>query len=833
MADVQEQQVDLPEAAFELAEAGFRVFPLCPRGKTPLKGGWAKDATDDPVEVRDLWTVQRQEKPTRHANIGCATGKRVMLDFDTDEALETFKEIAKQQGGFPRTVAARSGRSNAEGLHIWYELPDDIDESIRIKTDASVTICGVKIKDFDVRGHGGLAVLPPSVHPSGNRYEWLEGFSPWDISVAAMPKWMINELRAAYDHEPGDPGVWAGECPVDDERHEELASAVQAIDADCDRTRWRNVGMALHSEYNGHETGFLLWDSWSATAAERYPGTEEARKQWGSYRIREGQTINIETVFQYAKEDSGWRWKPKAPTETIALDSGTEITVPTVMVEVGELGSAIEQAEAALIESWAQERGVERIYQRGSALARVRYDREPVSIRRGVSCPDEAPVIERVAPVYLQRVLEDAARFYRPDRKGKPVRTCCPQPVIQGYMQSAGHWQLPHLQAVTTTPVFRRDGTILQTPGYDLESGVYYDPCGVDYPVIPDAPNEEDALEALGEIMHVVRAFPWKQRSDLSVWLAALLTPFVRPMLPSAPLFLFTAPVRGSGKSKLVNIIAAVATGTSPSVMAHATDPDEQRKRILALLMRGVPVVCIDNVETAIGGSTLCSILTEPTFEDRVLGETRTVKVPTAITVTVTGNNVSVTGDLTRRVLACTIDPKLEHPENRSFDFEPVDLALRNRPALVAACLTILRGYIAAGMPSPDSGPLHPFGSFEQWSEIVRGAVCWLGEPDPIEGRSGVAEADEAQELVSVFLESWHRLHAERPITVARALEEQELRDIAEELTEESGDDRKRLARAVGMVLRREKQRVFAGRCFVEEGSRQGIKLWSARIVGG
>lgn len=812
----------LPDAAFDLAGAGFRVFPLCPRGKTPLRGGWQGVATDDPDEAYSLW---KRWAPTKDANIGCATGKQVLLDFDSDEALRIFTELAEARGGIPETVAAKSGRPGGHGLHLWFELPDDLAEQVGIRTVGSPTVCGKKIEGFDVRGKGGLAVLPPSVHPSGDAYRWLDARSPWDIKLAPLPGWLIEELGTTADYDPGDPGAWAGDCPVDDKDLEELESALSAISPDCGRDKWRNVGMALHEAFMGHERGFRLWDAWSASAADRYPGTSETQKQWSSFRIKQGLTIGVETIFHYAKE-AGWRWKPTLPTETLELEDGAEVAKSSVLVSVGELGPAIDETEAALLRSWEQGRKVERLYQRGSQLARIRYDREPVSMRRGVSCPDEAPVIERVPPIYLQRVLEDAAHFYASDPRGKVRRTSCPQPVVQGYLQSAGQWQLPHLRAVTTTPVMRADGTVLQTPGYDRTTGIYFDPCGVDYPTIPEEPSEEDAREAHAEVLQVVRSFPWKSRSDLSVWLAALLTPFVRAQLPAAPLFAFTAPVRGSGKSKLVNIIAAVTTGTSPSVMAHASDPDEQRKRILALLMRGVPVVCIDNVDVALGGSTLCSILTEPTFEDRVLGESRTVKVPTAVSVFATGNNLRVTGDLTRRVIACTIDPKVEHPEDRRFDFEPVDLALRNRPTLVAACLTILRGYFAAGLPAPDDGPLPPFGSFEAWSEIVRGAVVWLGEPDPLLGREGVQESDGEQELFEAFVREWHDRHADSRRTVKQAIEDSDLRDIAEELTGEDGQDKKRLARAVGKVLRREHGRVFGGLRFVEAGSRSGTKIW-------
>ena len=45
------------------------------------------------------------------------------------------------------------------------------------------------------------------------------------------------------------------------------------------------------------------------------------------------------------------------------------------------------------------------------------------------------------------------------------------------------------------------------------------------------------------------------------------------------------------------------------------------------------------------------------------------------------------------------------------------------------AGLTVLRAFVVAGRPGLDK--LTPFGRFEDWSNLVRGALVWLGEPDP------------------------------------------------------------------------------------------------------
>jgi hypothetical protein len=71
-----------------------------------------------------------------------------------------------------------------------------------------------------------------------------------------------------------------------------------------------------------------------------------------------------------------------------------------------------------------------------------------------------------------------------------------------------------------------------------------------------------------------------------------------------------------------------------------------------------------------------------------------------------------------------------ERPEERG-GFRRPNLRLhlrRNRAALLAAALTVLRGWVVAGRPRHG---LPPWGSYESWSELVREAVVWVGEPDP------------------------------------------------------------------------------------------------------
>ena len=79
------------------------------------------------------------------------------------------------------------------------------------------------------------------------------------------------------------------------------------------------------------------------------------------------------------------------------------------------------------------------------------------------------------------------------------------------------------------------------------------------------------------------------------------------------------------------------------------------------------------------------------------------------------GNNLKLVKDLIRRVLLCSLDFLVERPELRDFAFDPVERVLADRGKYVAAIITIIRAYRAAGSPKV-CGSL---GSYQKWSEMV------------------------------------------------------------------------------------------------------------------
>ncbi len=200
----------------------------------------------------------------------------------------------------------------------------------------------------------------------------------------------------------------------------------------------------------------------------------------------------------------------------------------------------------------------------------------------------------------------------------------------------------------------------------------------------------------------------------------------MRPSLKTVPMFTVTAPAAGTGKSLLVDIAAILATDRKAAVVTPTQDEAELEKRIGAAALAGDQIIGIDNVTHILRSDQLCQLLIQEKVQVRVLGASKNVRIPSTALICATGNNLSVHGDLNRRAVRIRLDAKCERPDERRFDRHAAGLALRKRAELVAAALTIVRAYLAAGAPSQAA----PTGSFEDWSDTVRSALIWMGMGD-------------------------------------------------------------------------------------------------------
>ncbi|WP_419783108.1 bifunctional DNA primase/polymerase [Maridesulfovibrio sp.] len=158
----------LGDAALFYAKQGLCVFPCA--GKRPCVSGGFKSATTDLNQITQWW----QQFP--QANIGSPTGANsFVLDIDPPHGEESLALLESQNSPLPETLTQRTGSG---GRHLFFIQPAEIE----IRNSAS------KIgKGLDIRGTGGYIILPPSVHASGDSYQWLTECSP-----AEAPAWLVE-----------------------------------------------------------------------------------------------------------------------------------------------------------------------------------------------------------------------------------------------------------------------------------------------------------------------------------------------------------------------------------------------------------------------------------------------------------------------------------------------------------------------------------------------------------------------------------------------------------------------------------------------------------------
>lgn len=392
-------------------------------------------------------------------------------------------------------------------------------------------------------------------------------------------------------------------------------------------------------------------------------------------------------------------------------------------------------------------------YQRGGLLVRV-------------ARPDAGPTIVPYPEATLAADLTALARWLRWDaRADANVPALPPQPVVRALLARTEWRHVRPLDAIVRGPLLRPDGTAISTPGYDPEARVIYEPCR-DYPPVPSHPTREQARAALDALIDVVDQFPWVSGGDRSAWLALVLTLVGRPAIAGAlPMWVVRAATPGSGKTLLADLAALI--GTDDEVPARMTqvgrdDDAEERKEILSVGLEGRSLALIDNVRRPLGSAQLEAVLTSPggRYSGRLLGHSKMITVRAPLLVA-TGNNVQLRGDMPRRVLLVDLDPRCEHPEQRTGWRYPrvAEHVAAHRAELRAAALCVLCWYCAEGRP-PAPVDLAAWGSYEEWSGLVRQALVWLGEPDPCGTAERVRaeadpEADARREALALWWQQW------------------------------------------------------------------------------
>lgn len=159
------------EQALELAERGFKVFPIRINMKKPAHTGWQDEATTDIATIRKWFSKV-------NFNIGILTTGLLVVDVDSKDdrnGFESIEKLKKDSKLFPTTTTQVTPSG---GKHFIYKATRPVGNSVS------------KIGDgLDIRGEGGYIVAAGSSVPSGV-YEMD------DSQLIEAPAWLADACEA-------------------------------------------------------------------------------------------------------------------------------------------------------------------------------------------------------------------------------------------------------------------------------------------------------------------------------------------------------------------------------------------------------------------------------------------------------------------------------------------------------------------------------------------------------------------------------------------------------------------------------------------------------------
>jgi hypothetical protein len=394
------------------------------------------------------------------------------------------------------------------------------------------------------------------------------------------------------------------------------------------------------------------------------------------------------------------------------------------------------------------------------------------------------------------------------------------------------------VEGITALPVLRADGSVLGTPGYDPATKLIYCPApGLVVPVIPESPTPAALEDAKMLILGLLVDFPIVGFPDLANMVALLCTPVLRPAIAGlVPLCLLDKPKRGTGASLLAQIVTIVAFGSSTDLMTAPSTDDEWRKKLTAALLAGLTIIYIDNVEGVLSNSHLAACLTSEVWNDRILGRSEIARdLVQRATWIATGNNLRVGGDLGRRCYHVRLDARTARPWVRA-GFRHPNLkrhVQRHRGEIIAALLTLARGWFAAGCPAAETPTV---GGFGEWTRVLGGVLAFVGIPGFLGNLAALYEdVDEDDTAWEGWLAAWYATYGDTPTPVAtvvgvlKASEPTSLKEAVPPELLEAVAGKGSLERKLGWALRKHVDAIFGPYRLTRAGQASGAcrgTLW-------
>ena len=453
----------------------------------------------------------------------------------------------------------------------------------------------------------------------------------------------------------------------------------------------------------------------------------------------------------------------------------------------------------------------------------------PLLFRRGCLCrleynDNKERFLNKLNEYRCQFELSVAANFFRFDKNGKKLSVFPPIEVVKAVLATPNP-PLPVLKGIASVPSFDLDGNLQQTPGYNPKTETYLEfPKGLSLQALPEFPTTKDIEEAKNLISELFYDFPFEDAPSRAIAWALALLPSVRNMIDGpTPLHGIDATTAGTGKGLLTACICSAFVGTNIAVMPETGSEEEMRKGLLATLMMAPQIVSFDNLKRRLESASLESVLTTGRYADRILGNSEIVSVTVNTIWVATGNNLTASTEMARRLARCRLNANVERPWLRDAEqFKHADLkawVMEHRGELIRAALTLVRAWIVAGRPKWD-GPV--LGSYDEWSKIMGSILNFIGIDGFLSNLNEFYnDADVEHQSFSNFVKAWNEKFPFGRVTAGDLFK----LAVDAELPLGRGNERS-MQTQLGLVLRKMKGRIFNNLVIEKGGLLDGCNTW-------
>jgi len=284
---------------------GLSYVPIPTGLKGPITAGWNQRASC-------ITDVSEAHKLAGNVGLAHAYCETPTCAVDIDDGKDTIRYLSKAGIDLKSLLTHScpavmcSGRPNS--LKAIYRLPKGLGPLL----SKTIKVNGKTILEFRCPTADGKTVqdvIPPSIHPSGTKYRWLQGSLE---SLTELPKELLDLWRELIEADQTKSQVakkfqttWIAPAPLTPREVAILKDQLKYIDPNCDYETWRNVVFAILS--TGLSDAEDIARAWSEGSPEKF---DEGAFYTLTNSYIEGRSglngsITRGTIYHYARA-GGW-----------------------------------------------------------------------------------------------------------------------------------------------------------------------------------------------------------------------------------------------------------------------------------------------------------------------------------------------------------------------------------------------------------------------------------------------------------------------------------------------------------------------------------------------